>query len=108
MEPGAGQCSGDGKKARASAAIMEGRWTECGWEGSEVKGDSFWAQMGVSFRARKGGNVGLREFSDGHTEFEALGAHSDKVSRSWLDVQFDALPRHRRLQDVDGNRSNRS
>lgn len=28
-----------------------------------------------------------KEFSDGHAEFEVLGAHSDKMSRSWTDVQ---------------------
>lgn len=61
-------------KSKASLAIMKGRWTESHWEGREVNRDSFLAQMAGSFRARKRGNVGLGEFSDGQTEFEVLGA----------------------------------
>lgn len=40
----------------------------------------------VSFRARRGGNIGLGEFSDGHIQFEVLMAHSGKCA-SWWDVQ---------------------
>lgn len=37
-------------------------------------------------RARRGGNIGLGEFSDGHIQFEVLMAHSGKCA-SWWDVQ---------------------